>query len=280
MFKAAGIDPDKPFETLDEVVAAGQKLTKADQDIWGLGLYLGPSRATFELFYSPIVWAFGGDCFDATAKKATLTSDASLKAAKWLYDCVKTWKITPPYAYDPTGTYDDAIDNNFIKGKTAQGMGYGSYWIGPVQQAGMYENCFPANKDCKVGKAGVMIQPGAAHAQFTNAWCMSIHKLSKVPDMAFKLLMTIMKPENLKGYPDAGLPGRLSAWAAPEYSSDFYQLWLKAAKGGRSMPATAYYAELGDAVAAALQDVLSKDADIQATLKKTEDDWNGKFGGQ
>ncbi len=280
MFKAAGIDPDKPFTTLDEVVEAGKKLTKADQDVWGLGLYLGPSRATIELFYAPIVWAYGGDFFDATSKKATLTGDASLKAAKWLYDCVKTWKITAPYAYDPTATYDDLIDNNFIKGKIAQGMGYGSYWIGPVQAAGMYENCFPATKDCKPGKAGVMIQPGAAHAQFTNAWCMSIHKLSKAPEMAFKLLMTIMKPENLKTYPDAGLPGRLSAWAAPEYSSAFYQTWLSAAKQGRSMPATAYYAELSDVVAAALQEILSKNVDIQATLKKTEDEWNAKYAGQ
>ena len=57
MFKAAGLDPDKPFTTLDEVVDAGKKLTKADKDIWGLGLYLGPSRATIELYYGPMVWA-------------------------------------------------------------------------------------------------------------------------------------------------------------------------------------------------------------------------------
>ncbi len=280
MFKTAGLDPDKPFTTLDEVVETGKKLTKADQDVWGLGLYLGPSRATIELYYAPIVWAYGGDFYDAAAKKATLTGDASLKAVKWLYDCVKTWKITPPYAYDPTATYDDLIFTAFTKGKIAQGMGYGSYWIGGVQQAGMYEGCFPATKDCKPGKAGVMVQPGAARAQFTNAWCLSIHKLSKVPDMAFKLLMTIMKPENLKTYPDAGLPGRLSAWAAPEYSSQFYQTWLDAAKSGRSMPPTPYYAELSDAVAAAIQEVLSKDADIAATMKKTEDEWNAQYAGQ
>jgi multiple sugar transport system substrate-binding protein len=280
MFEEAGLDPDTPFTTLDEVVEAGKALTKADEDVWGLGLYLGPSRATIELYYAPIVWAYGGDFFDPVAKKATLTGDASVKAVKWLYDCVNTWKITPPYAFDPTADYNALIFTDFTKGKIAQGMGYGSYWIGGVQEAGMYENCFPATKDCKPGKAGVMVQPGAARAQFTNSWCLSIHKLSKVPDMAFKLLMTVMRPENLKTYPDAGLPGRLSAWAAPEYSSQFYKTWLDAAKNGRPMPPTPYYAELSDAVAAAIQEVLSKNADIQATMKKTEDEWNAQYAGQ
>jgi ABC-type glycerol-3-phosphate transport system substrate-binding protein len=280
MFTEAGLDPDKAFTTLEEVVDAGQKLTKAEEDIWGLGLYLGPSRATIELYYAPIVWANGGDFFDATAKKATLTGEPSVKAAQWLYDCVKTWKITPPYAYDPTATYDDLIFTKFTQGKVAQGMGYGSYWIGGVQAAGMYENCFPATADCKVGTAGVMVQPGAAKAQFTNAWCLSLHKLSTVPDAAFKLLMTVMEPENLKTYPDAGLPGRLSAWEAPEYSSAFYQTWLDAAKNGKPMPPTPYYAELADAVAAAMQEILSTDADIAATMQKTEEEWNAKYAGQ
>jgi ABC-type glycerol-3-phosphate transport system substrate-binding protein len=279
MFKEAGIDPDKPFTTLDEVVEAGKKLTKADEDKWGLALYLGPSRATIELYYAPIVWANGGDFFDATTKKATLTNDASIKAAQWLYDCVKTWKITPPYAYDPTATYDDLILTKFTQGKSAQGMGYGSYWIGGVQAANMYDKCFPATADCKPTVANVMVQPGAARAQFTNSWCLSIHKLSTAPEQAFKLLMTIMQPDNLKTYPDAGLPGRLTAWDAPEYSSDFYKTWLDAAKNGRPMPPTAYYAELADAVAASMQEILSKDADIAATMKKTEDEWNAKYAG-
>jgi multiple sugar transport system substrate-binding protein len=280
MFEEAGLDPDTPFTTLDEVVEAGKALTRADDDVWGLGLYLGPSRATIELYYAPIVWALGGDFYDAEGKMATLTGEASLNAVKWLYDCVKTWKITPPYAYDPTADYGNLIATAFTDGKIAQGMGYGSYWIGVVEDAGMYENCFPATAECMPGTAGVMVQPGAAKAQFTNSWCLSIHKLSTVPDEAFKLLMTIMESENLRTYPDAGLPGRLSAWEAPEYSSAFYQTWLEAAQNGRPMPPTPYYAELSDAVAAAIQQALSTDGDIQAIMKSTEDEWNAKYAGQ
>ena len=280
MFKAAGLDPDKAFTTLDEVVDAGKKLTKADQDIWGLGLSLGNNRGAIELYYGPLVWHFGGDFYDPATGKATLTSPASIKAVQWLYDAIYTHKISPPYCFAPDADYANLIDTNFIAGKVGQSMGFGSYWIGAIQQAGMLDGCFPATKDCKPGKAGVMVQPGSAKAQFTNAWCLSVHSLSKNRDAAWKLLQVVLRPENLKTYPDAGLPGRLTAWAAPEYTSAFYQTWLEAAKNGRPMPPTPYYPELADTVSAALQEVLSKKADIPSTMKKYEDEWNAKYAGK
>jgi multiple sugar transport system substrate-binding protein len=276
-FQEAGLDPDKPFTTPDEVVEAAKLLTKADQDVWGLGMYMGPSRATIELYYAPMVWHFGGDFYNAETKKADLTGDASLKAAQWLYDLVFTHKVTPPYAYAADADYNALIMTNFIDGKIGQAMGFGSYWIGALNDAGMWTDCFPATAQCAVGSAGVMVQPSSVKAQFTNAWCLSIHKLSKNPDMAWKLMETVLRPENLATYPDAGLPGRLSAWAAPEYSSAFYQTWLEAAKNGRPMPPTPYYPELADTVAAALQEILANQADIEATLKQFEDEWNAKY---
>jgi multiple sugar transport system substrate-binding protein len=280
LFKEAGLDPDKPITTLDEQVEAAKKTTKADQDIWGLGMFLGNSRATIELYYAPIVWSFGGDFYDAAAKKATLTGDASVKAVKWIYDLVYTHKVTPPYSYASDATYDNLIMTAFTQGKVAQSMGYGSYWIGAMQAANMTTDCFPAKADCKVGKAGVMVQPGNARAQFTNAWCLSVHKLSKNADMAWKLMQTIFKPENLRTYPDAGLPARLTTWQSPEYTNDFYKIWLDAAKNGRPMPPTPYYPELADTMSAAMQEIMSKQSDIETTLKKFEDEWNSKYSGQ
>jgi multiple sugar transport system substrate-binding protein len=277
LFTEAGLDPDKAFTTPDEVVEAAKALTKADQDIWGLGMYMGPTRATIELYYAPMVWHFGGDFYDNGAKKATLTSDASLNAVQWLYDLIYTHQVTPPYAYAADADYGVLILNNFVEGKIAQGMGFGSYWIGAIQDKGMLQNCFPAKADCAPGQAGVMVQPTSVKAQFTNAWCLSIHKLSQNADMAWKLLETILRPENLATYPDAGLPGRLSAWDAPEYSSAFYQTWLEAAKNGRPMPPTPFYPELADTVAAGIQEILANQADIATTLQKFEDEWNNKY---
>jgi ABC-type glycerol-3-phosphate transport system substrate-binding protein len=238
---------------------------------------MGPSRATIELYYAPMVWHFGGDFYDATTKKAALTGEPSLKAAQWLYDLVFTHKVTPPYAYAADADYNALILTNFIDGKIGQGMGFGSYWIGGINSKGMLNDCFPAAAACTPGKAGVMVQPSSVKAQFTNAWCLSIHKLSKNADMAWKLMEVVLRPENLATYPDAGLPARLSTWAKPEYGSAFYQTWLEAAKNGRPMPPTPYYPELADTVAAALQEIMATKADIPTTLKKFEDEWNAKY---
>jgi ABC-type glycerol-3-phosphate transport system substrate-binding protein len=278
-FTEAGLDPDKHFTTPEEVVEAAKLLTKADEDKWGLGMYMGPSRATIELYYAPMVWHFGGDFYDANAQKASLTSDASIQATQWLFDLVYTHKVTPPYSYAADADYGVLIDVAFLDGKIAQGMGFGSYWIGTLEEKGMIKGCFPATESCAVGSAGVMVVPTGAKAQFTNAWCLSIHKLSQHPEVAWKLLEAVLRPANLKNYPDAGLPGRLSAWAASEYQSDFYQIWLEAAKNGRPMPPTPAYPELADTVAAALQEILANKVDIPATLKKFEDEWNTKYAG-
>jgi multiple sugar transport system substrate-binding protein len=170
LFEAAGLDPDTPFTTPDEVVEAAKLLTNADEDVWGLGMYMGPSRATIELYYAPIVWHFGGDFYDAEAKTADLTGDASLQATQWLYDLVFTHQVTPPYAYAADADYNVLIDGAFLDGRLGQAMGFGSYWIGTLEDQEMVSGCFPAAAECAVGTAGVMVTPTEPKAQFTNAW--------------------------------------------------------------------------------------------------------------
>ena len=156
--------------------------------------------------------------------------------------------------------------------------GYGSYWIGQLEEAGLVEGIFPATPEGKATKAGVFVIPGVP--QFTNAWLLSIHSLSENADAAMKFIEMFLQPERLANYPDAGLPTRLSLWEKPEYKIPFYQEWLKAAKTGRPMPSTGYYGELADTVAAALQEILAKDAPIADTLKKFQDEYNADYAGE
>ena len=280
MFEAAGLDPDKPFTTPDEVVEAGKLLTNADEGTWGLGLFMGPSRATIEITYAPLVWHFGGDFYDLDTGQADLAGEASVKAVEWLYDAVHTHKITPPYAYAADADYGNLINDMFMNGEVGQAMGFGSYWIANMEEVGMVEGCFPASADCKIISGNVMIQPSSVGANFANSWNLSIHKLSENPLMAWKLIEVALRPENLAVYPDAGLPARLSMWDAPEYSSDFWKTWREAASKGRPMPATAFYPELADTTAVAIQEALAGDRDdIPAVLERFEQEWNNQYGG-
>ncbi len=169
----------------------------------------------------------------------------------------------------------------FVNGEVAQAMGFGSYWIANMEDVGMVEGCFPASPDCKIISGNVMIQPSSVGAQFANSWNLSIHSLSEHPEMAWKLIEVALRPENLAVFPDAGLPARLSMWGAPEYSSDFWQTWREAAQQGRPMPATAFYPELADTAAVAIQEALAGDRDdIPAVLERFEQEWNNQYAGK
>ncbi|MFQ5795990.1 MAG: extracellular solute-binding protein [Candidatus Bipolaricaulia bacterium] len=283
MFEEVGLDPNRPPQTLEELVEYAKRLTRdidgdGKTDIWGLGMFFGPSRATIELFVAPFIWHFGGQLWDPKTKRAVFASEAGVKAAQFVYDLVYTYKVTPEFSV--TGGYDDRILADFLQGKTAMSFGYGSYWIGALESEGFIEGCFPATSACTPIKADIFLNPTAPQAAFTNAWYFSIHKLSKNPDASFELIEYLLRPEILNEFPDAGLPARLSLWERPGYQTPFYQKWLNAARNGRAMPPTAHYGELADIVAVAFQEILVNQAPIAATLKKFEDQYNARFAGE
>ncbi|MDZ7377249.1 MAG: hypothetical protein ONB13_11605, partial [candidate division KSB1 bacterium] len=87
-------------------------------------------------------------------------------------------------------------------------------------------------------------------------------------------------PKALCSFPDAGLPAALSLWQSPEYQTEFYKIWFEAASKGRSMPPTAHYEELSNTVAAALQEILIKNAPVEATLTKFQRSYNSRYAGE
>ena len=281
LFEEAGLDPEKPPTNLDELVEYAKKLTKdkdgdGEPDQWGLGMFFGPSRATIELYFAPIIWYYGGKLWDPETKKAVFASEEGVKAAQWIYDLVYTHKVTPKYSV--SGDYTAIILDDFLASKTAMAWGFGSYWISSLEKAGFTEGIYPATPEGKATKADGFVIPGIS--QFTNAWLLSIHALSENADASMKLMELILQPEKLFTFPDAGLPCRLSLWDKPEFQTPFYKTWLEAAKTGRPMPSTGYYGELSDTVAAALQEILTKEAPIAETLKKFEDEYNAEYAGE
>lgn len=281
MFEEAGLSGAPT--TLDELVEDAKALTKdtdgdGQNDVWGLGLYLGPQRATVELSFAPLLWHFGGDLWDPKTKEATFASEAGVQAAQFLYDLIHTHKVTPEWAVG--GNYDEVTLNGFIDGQFAMSWGFGSYWVSALEEAGWVSGCWPVTEGCSVETAGVFVTPTEPKAQFTNAWTVSLHALSSQPNQGFRYIEDMLAPGVLENFADGGLPARQSAWEQPLYQSNFYKTWFEAADSGRSMPPTTRYGELADAVSAVLAEILLQDAPIEETLQRAQDEFNASYAGE
>jgi multiple sugar transport system substrate-binding protein len=280
MFEEAGLDPKDPPETLNELIEAAKVLTRdtdydGKTDVWGLAMYMGPNRATIELYFAPLLWHFGGELYDEEAHEAVFASEAGVKAAQFLDDCIHVHKITPPWAC--SGTYDDVILQPFMEGRVAMAWGWGSYWSKVLEAKGWIKGLVPPTPEGKEVKVGIFLTPTKTGAQFANSWTISIHKLSRHPREAFSFIETVLEPHNLETYPDAGLPALKSIWAKKEYQNHWYEVWRKAAEAGRPMPNTPHYYDLADTVSNALQEIILKRADPARTLKRYQDEFNRKY---
>lgn len=278
-FRQAGLDPEKPPTDLDSLIEAARTLTRDTNgdnrtDIWGLGLYVGASRATIELYFAPLLWHFGGELYDPETKKAVFAGEAGAQAVRWLKDCIMVHKVTPPWAAGEK--YDDIIFERFMRGDLAMAWGWGSYWNEMLEKKGWTQGLFPPSPEGRSDKVGIFVTPTRTGAQFANSWALSIHKLSKHPKQAFELIETMLEPNNVDAYAD-GLPVRRSTWEKPAYQTSWYQTWRRAIEVGRPMPDTPHYNDLADTVYAAVQEIILNDVDALEVLERYQDEFNNRY---
>jgi sn-glycerol 3-phosphate transport system substrate-binding protein len=111
MFKAAGLDPEKPPTTWDEFRTVACKLTDASKGQFGA--YAGGNMGWF---FEPFVYQAGGQVSDADSNW-TFQDDKGVQAAKYLQDLANKDKCTVVPA-NLTGTFDQR-DMEFLTGKVA-----------------------------------------------------------------------------------------------------------------------------------------------------------------
>lgn len=118
LFKAAGLNPETPPTTLDELGTDAIKLTNPSKHQYGLLFPKGVS-------YPQLFWANGGDVDNPSSNKDLLNSNANLKTLEWLQDLTVNKKVTPKSI---TGSEADTM---FQGGQAAM------YMSGPWQINGL-----------------------------------------------------------------------------------------------------------------------------------------------
>jgi len=125
LFRAAGLDPERPPRDRGEFLAYAKQLTRdtdgdGETDIWGTMIPLGwPTHFTF---YS-ILFSNGGQLVSDVHRTNLCGEAPGLDAAQFLYDLIYTLKVSPP------NVEISADAEGFSRGKSA--MEINGLWMYP-----------------------------------------------------------------------------------------------------------------------------------------------------
>jgi multiple sugar transport system substrate-binding protein len=193
LFSNAGVKLPTPDWTVDDLVEAGKKITKAPE-IWGVR-----TNGAGGEHVPQYLRTFGGNVMNPEGTKAMLDSDGSKAAIKWLYDLKATHKVDPCICGDKTR-------DNFVAGQ-----------VGAYNWTPGYAAEFSLIKDWKF-KWSAMVAPkgpGGQRGSQASGAAFCVTKASKHPTEAFQVLKFFSTKEDgiEHVYGGAGSPGpRNDVW--------------------------------------------------------------------
>jgi len=177
LFFKAGLDPDKPPTTWDELIYAAKKIKGLGPNIYGFGIFAAEPYAPWQEFL-PFAWSNGGDILTPDMSKCILNSPQTLEAMNF-------YKSLKPYSLVER---QPQVNMLFAKGQVGmQISGFWNFTLIPRQNPGL--------------NFGVAILPKPSKdkgfsAAFAGGEVFVITKNSKHPREAIKLVKFLMREEN------------------------------------------------------------------------------------
>ncbi len=115
LFEQAGLDPDNPPSTWDEMLEAARAINDLGDDIYGYWFSMGCAGCNAFTFL-PFIWASGGDVLSDDYSEATLLEDPIVREALELYNTIWEEGLVPEGA---------SIDNgsNFVNAFASGNIG-------------------------------------------------------------------------------------------------------------------------------------------------------------
>lgn len=141
LFKDAGLDPEKPPTTLEELADFAVKITDSSKNQFGMALPVKGSP----LHFVPFLKGNGGDVVDIANLKSVLNSTENIETLTWLQDLAKNKKVSP------AGATGADMDKLMLSGQL------GMFITGPWLVGGLKAN----NIDF-----GVSVPPAGSKSQF------------------------------------------------------------------------------------------------------------------
>ncbi len=265
MFTDAGLDPQKPPVTWDDLLATAQKLTDESKKIYGYGV-TGAKSETATLAYMIYLYGAGGEFLTEDYSKAAFNTPEGLEALKFYTDLFVQYKVSPPGTLSYT---EDDYRTMMAQNKVA--MAIGGPWSFPLIEM--------ANPEIK-GNYAVAIHPyKTTPASVLGGWASVISKTSTQKDAAWKFVDFItsydvwMKWVEENGGP---MPTRQDVCKdAPTFQADpKWQVIFETFPYAKVRPPIPQYPQISDQIQTMIQNVLSGQDTAENAIQKAEEEVN------
>ena len=253
MFKAAGLNPDKPPKTWKQFLSYAKKLTRDTNgdgkiDQWGFGT-VGAKSPGFSLRFGPFIWSFGADYLTEDMKRSALDSREAKQAFAFFVELYTRHKVVPPGL---TSMNPQEVRTQMAQEKVAMILGSG--WTPPiVNKINPDLNAFEILKCAPAPK-----KREPATAIWLSSWVMSPG--TKYPDQAWELMKFITsKDMELKWFVDNRVTSSRKdvSGVAPQILNDkFASVMASQLPYGRVEPQIPQWPEIMDTFTTSLQEAI------------------------
>jgi ABC-type glycerol-3-phosphate transport system substrate-binding protein len=261
MFKAAGLDPDKPPQTWPELIAAAKKLTgkgAKGQDQYGFAI-TGGGEVGNTLFRSlPFIWMNGGSIISDDMKKATVNAPEAVAAVKFYTDMLTDLGVSPPSTLQNDGTANRRL---FIAETVAMYQS-GQFDIGSIRKE---------NPGIDIGVMPIPHPEGKDTAAVLGGWSFVIPKDTKNPDETRKFVAFLADSNNMGFFTDT-FPARISAMSLPRFGDPILVPFKAMLPYGRPVPGQKNWVQIVQAYFDNIQQILSKEVSAQEGMDNAASD--------